>query len=233
MSSKAHRLAGILSLVSLVLVSLWAVTLIWGMARGGVVETFDQALAYVENRDWLYTLTYVNAVLLTVAVSLLFGALYACYQPQAPVWAAAGLVLVPVYSALNLVVYASQVTIVPQLLKLGPPPDAGDAASYFLGQMVQAWPGSTIAQLNGLAYAILGIPSLIFGCLLFHDGSLRRAAGVLLMANAIACIAGPVGQAAGLPVLALGTVAGGLLFLLALFPLTAAFLRSGPGWTPS
>ena len=91
--------------------------------------------------------------------------------------------------------------------------------------MIQAWPGSAIGILNGLAYAILGIPSIVFGLLLIRGSAMIRAAGVLLVLNAIACFAGPIGLVAGIKVLEMGTVVGGFLFLLALFPLTVGFLR--------
>ena len=71
-------------------------TIIWGAVRGDLVETLDQALDYVHNRDGLYLLTYANAVLFTLAVTMLFGALYAYFQPVAPGWTAVGIVLVPV-----------------------------------------------------------------------------------------------------------------------------------------
>ncbi|MFC2038018.1 hypothetical protein ACFLYD_08715 [Chloroflexota bacterium] len=161
------KAVGLLSLVSLILVLLWAVTLIWGVARGDVVETFDQALDYVHNRDGLYLVNYANAVLFTLTVTLLFGALYAYYQPVAPSWSAAGIVLVPVYSALNLLVYASQITIVPQLVRYQSLPGHEAAATFLLGQMIQLWPGSAIGIVNALAYAILGIPSIIYGLLLW------------------------------------------------------------------
>jgi hypothetical protein len=113
--SAKTRLVGLLAVITLGLVLLWAVTLVWGAVRGDQVETLDQALKYVYNRDGLYLLTYGNAVLFTLAATMLFGALYAHYQPVAPAWAAVGVLLVPAYSVMNLFVYASQITIVPQL----------------------------------------------------------------------------------------------------------------------
>jgi hypothetical protein len=220
------RAVGILSLVSLILLLLWAVTLIWDVARGDVVEDFYQALDYVHNRDGLYLVNYANAMLFTLTVTMLFGALYAYYQPVAPSWSAAGIVLVPVYSAFNLFVYASQITIVPQLVRYQSLPGHEAVAAFFLGQMIQLWPGSAIGIVNALAYAILGIPSIIYGFLLWGGNRLMRAASVLLVLSAIACLAGPIGLITGISTLQLGTALGGFIFLLALFPLTAAFLRA-------
>jgi hypothetical protein len=218
---------GILALVNLVLVTLWVVTLIWGMARSGAVETFDEALDQVHDHDGLYLVTYANAVFFTLSTTMLFGALYAYFRPVAPSWSAVGIVLVPVYSAFNLFVYASQITIVPQLVELQSLPGTDAAATFFLGQMIQIWPGSAIGIVNGLAYAILGIPSIIYGLLLWRGNRLRRAAGVLLVLNALACFAWLIGLVGGVPLLEIGTVVGGFLYWLALFPLTLGFLRIG------
>ncbi len=227
------KLVGVLSLIALVLTLFWAVMIIWGLARGDVVETFDQALEYAQDRGALYQLTYVDAVLITVAVTMLFGALYATFRPVAPAWSAIGIVFIPVYSAFNLFVYASQITVVPQLVELRSTSGSGAEVDVLLGQMVQAWPGSAIGILNGLAYAVVGIPSVIFGLLLMRGDAMMRAAGALLVLNAIACFAGPIGLVTGIPALELGTVIGGFLFLLALVPLSVAFLRVDAGAEPA
>lgn len=219
------RLVGMLALIALVFTLLWVLFMVLGMGSGATDDRLVEHLDQVQERDVLYTATYANALLVTVSVTMLFGALYAHYAPTAPAWAAVGIVFVPVYSALNLLVYASQITIVPQLLEFMPPPGSEGAASYFLAQMIQIWPGSAMGTVNGLAYAILGIPSIIYGLLLWRGNGLLRAAGVLLVVNAIACIAGPIGVVTGIPALEVGTVLGGFLFLSALVPLSFAFLR--------
>ena len=223
------RLVGLLSLITLCLTVLWAGLLAWGAVAGEAVETLDQALRYASARDWRYTLTYANAVLITLAATALFAALYAHYRRSAPAWCAVGVAFVPVYCGLNLLVYASQITIVPQLVASQELPGYGPAAAFLTAQMVQAWPGSAISVVNGLAYAVLGIPSIIFGLLLARGTAAMRTAGVLLILNAMACLAGPLGAVTGSPVLALGTVVGGAIFLLSLIPLTIAFLAGkGP-----
>lgn len=165
-------------------------------------------------------------------MTALFAALYAYFRPAAPARSAVGIVFVPVYCAFNLFVYASQITVVPQVAGLQALPGAGGAAAFFMGQMVQAWPGSAMGIVNGLAYAVLGIPSIILGLLLWGGNGLMRVAGVLLILNAIACLAGPLGRIAGIPVLELGTMMGRCLLLMSLAPLSVAVLRMDGEWTP-
>jgi hypothetical protein len=225
------RSIGILSLVTLVLVALWAGLLIWSMARGDAAGDLEQALAYVRGRDWLYSLVYLNATLFTLTATMLFGALYAHYRAAAPGWAAAGAILVPVYGAFNLFAYFSQISIVPALADWTVGPEYAAARDVLLGQMVQLWSGSAVGIVNGLAYAILGIPSVIYGAFLHRDGGLRRAAGILLALSGAASIAGLAGYVVPNELLGLGTVLGGLIFLLSLIPLTRAFLVRNTIWS--
>lgn len=219
------RMLGVVSLICLVVTILWLVLMIWGIVSVGTVETFEQALAHVAEPDALFFLTYVNATLVTLFATMLLAGLYVYFRPIAPEWSAIGLVFVPVYCVLNLFVYVSQITIVPRLLAFQGTAEYQDASSLLLGQMVQLWPGSAVATLNTLAYAILGIPSIIFGMGLVKQGTSKQLSGILLALNGLACIVGMVGFVVGSDLLEWGTSAGGVLFLLALIPLSLAFLR--------
>jgi uncharacterized membrane protein len=70
----------------------------------------------------------------------------------------------------------------------------------------------------------LGIPSIIFGWLLFQHNQRLRLAGLLLMLSGIASILGVFGILAGSELLSNGSVIGGILFLVALIPLSRALL---------
>ena len=213
-----ERTAGAVALICLLVTVIWLGLFVYDTATSGPVETFDQAVASAARLDLLEVLTYVNATLLTVSAMMLFGALYVLLKAKAPLWAAMGVVFVPIYGALNLFSYVSQLTIVPRLAALRP------AADIVLGQMVQAWRGSAVNVVNNLGYAVLGIPSILFGGLLAREGGLRWA-GILLAVSGGACVVGIVGVAAGSELLSLGSVVGGVLFLAALVPLSAGLLR--------
>lgn len=222
------RSLGVLAAVSFVLTGLWLGLLIAGIARSGPVGSFEQALAAAGRLDALYYATYANAALITLAVSALFAGLFAYCQPVGPGWSLVGFIFVPVYCALNLVVYLSQITIVPQLLALQQVGNTQGTATVLLSMALQAWPGSAVSVLNNLAYAVLGIPSLIYGAMLARGHGLLRAGGVLLALSGVACIVGMVGVILQDSLLSAGSVAGGVLFLLALVPLGPAFLYAGP-----
>ena len=211
---------GYISLFALILTVIWLAVLIASMSGAGPLDTFDQVLAHVSRLDALFYLAYVNAALIVVAATLLCCELYRLYREAAPYGALVGLAFVPVYAALNLFAYLSQITVVPSLIALRQQPEYHAAANLLLRQMIQQWPESGVAFFNGLAYAVLGIPSIIFGVLMFKRTPGLKWAGVLLALNGVACILGVIGFVVHSALLT-GTLAGGVLFLLALIPMSA------------
>lgn len=220
------KLLGVLSLICLVVTILWLVFLIAGMAVAGPLDSFEQVLAYISKADVLFYVTYANAALVTVSAVMLFAALYVYYKPMAPEWSSIGVTFVPIYGAMNLVVYLSQVTVVPHLIKLQSVPEYQVLSQFFLRQVIQQYPDSAIYIVNNLAYAVLGVPSIIFGILMLKSALVLRLGGVLLSLNGLACIAGFIGIAAQSAWLSQGSLAGGVLFLLALASMSWSFLQS-------
>jgi hypothetical protein len=213
------KLAAILCLICLILTVLWLGLLIADMATAGPLETFEQVAAHASRLHGLFYATYLNVALLTVAAVALFAVLYAWLKPAAPGWIVIGLVFTPIYGALNLVAYLSQVTLVPALVALRLDPQYTATADVLLRLTLQAWPQSAMAFFNGLAYAILGIPSMLYGALLWRRSGALRWGGVLLALNGVACILGVIGALTGSALLGQGALVGGVLFLAALFPL--------------
>lgn len=207
---------GILSGLCLIGTVLWLVFMIAGMAGAGPLDTFEQVLSYVSEAGVIYYLTYINAALITVLVLLLFAGLYLHYKPVAPFWVLSGIIFVPVYGMMNLIVYLSQITVVPRMLQLITIPEYQTMAQFLLQQGIQQWPGSAISVVNNLAYAVLGIPSIFFGVLMYRAGSMVRRGGIFLILNGVACMAGFVGIIMQNAWLSNGSLAGGVLFLLAL-----------------
>ncbi len=127
---------------------------------------------------------------------------------------------------MNLLVYLSQITLVPQLVEMHQQAETRAAAEALLRVAIQDLPGSTVGFFNGLAYGILGIPSIIFGIELARRSSTSlRVGGILLALNGVACITAVAGSLLDLAPLEFGSVLGGGLFLLALFLLTWGFFK--------
>ena len=224
------KILGWLSLITLVSVTLWLIIMIWDMATAGPMESFQQVLEHAQKGDWKFTFTYLNAGIFTVAATALMGGVYTIVKPILPEWSMVGLVFVPIYGTLNLIAYLSQITLVPALLDAASDPVMADTALLLLQQSLQLLPGSIIGFFNGLAYAILGIPSIIFGVALTKgEDRPLRISGWLLLLNGIASILGIVGYFTGSNILTQGTLLGGVIFWLALFPMTFGFFRSQDG----
>jgi hypothetical protein len=221
------RLAGSLSLLTLILSVIWLVLLITDRAAAGPMDTYEQVLTHVSNLNALFYITYFNAALITLAASLLFAVLYVYLKPYSATLAMMGLVFVPVYAVMNLSVYLSQISIVPALIVLQKQPELTAGAVVLLREMIQQWPASGASFFNNLGYAVLGIPSILYGYLLTGRGGGLKWGGLLLVLNGAACMLGAAGSLLGSRLLASGSLAGGVLFLAALFPISAAFLRRG------
>jgi hypothetical protein len=212
---------GTIALICLIVTAVWILLLIYQASTQGSPATADQAVAYVAYLDPVFYVTYGNAAMISLSATMLLAGLYIVLRDDAPMWAAMGVAFVPVYSLLTLFAYVSQITIVPRLVVLQP------GSNVLLAQMVQAWPGSAVNVLNNLGYAVLGIPSIVFGVLLaMRDVSLRLA-GILLALSGIASLIGMGGIVVQNVILSGGSIAGGLLFLAALIPLSVVLLREG------
>ena len=199
--------------------------LILFMARIGPIDTQEQAINSVTNPDWLFYLTYINAVIITILLTILFVGLYLYCKPSEPEWSMIGLIFVPVYCMLNLFSYFSQITIVPKLLSYQNVADNDVVFNIFLGQMVQGWQGSAVSVINNFAYAILGVSSIAFGVVLLKKRKFAKVSGIFLILNAIACIIGIIGIVAGNKIIGMGSAVGGFLFIIALVFLCFMFFK--------
>lgn len=154
------------------------------------------------------------------------GSLYELLRHRFPSLSIIALVFVPVYSLLNLFSYYSQITIVPRLIELGIDPQYRTLSDFLLRQLLQSWPDSAVSIINNGAYAVLGIPSIIFGILLPDLNRKLRISGVFLVLNGVACLVGIIGYVARQPLLSLGSLVGAVFFLAALAALSWFFLSN-------
>jgi hypothetical protein len=218
-----------LSLATLVVTILWVVLMIVGMAAAGPVDTFERALALAHDRGMIFTLTYINATLVTVFATMLLAGMYVWLRSADPVWATIAFAFVPAYAAMNLFAYVSQISLLPYAASLQVPAEYSTAAQFLTAQLVQQWPESLAAHINLLAYAILGIPLIIYGRLLTRSSGWLRLAGFLFILSGAASLTGLVGAIVQSPALMMGVTVSGVFFLLGLIPLAVGFK---PGRSP-
>ncbi len=216
-----------ISIILAILTGIWIICMILLMQRQGtVIASFKDAYDFVKDPGGLFYLTYLNVVVLTIFDVVLFGMLYLYFKPAYPVLSLSGLLFVPVYAAYNMFVYISQISVVQKIISYYEGHISEEVMQVLLGQFIQLWEHSTIAFLNNYAYAILGIPSVLFGIAIFRmKPGLSRATGLLLILSAFACLLGIIGIITGNQVLANGSAIGGGLFFLSLIGMSIIFWK--------
>lgn len=219
------KVLGWLALITLLFSAIWLVLLIADIVTAGPLDTFERVLAHVSAGGPLYYLTYLNAALVTISATAFMAALYRFVNRSIPLGSLVGLMFLPAYTVINLFVYLSQITIVPELLAALGRPEREPTALLLLEQMIQLWPESGAAFFNNLAYGLLGIPSILFGLVLWRSSRTLRWGGLLLALNGIACVLGVIGMLLGSRFLGIGSLVGGVLFIAALPMIATGMLR--------
>jgi hypothetical protein len=220
-----NRLLGYLSLITFILTILWLILLAISISSSGPMDSYEQVVSQLAKPDILFYLIYINAALTVFSVVFLYSGLFVYLNPYSPMLAEIGRGFIPVYAVMNLFVYLSQITIVPGLIALREQPAMQAPIDILLRQMIQQWSGSGAAFFNNLAYAILAIPSILFGLLLLGRNRNLQVSGILMALNGVACLAGIVGILMGNTLLGSGSLVGGVLFLLSLIPMSLHFLK--------
>lgn len=232
------RQISIVSMILALLTGIWIICMVLLMQQHGtIMATFEDAIDFVRDPGGLFYLTYLNVVVLTIFDVVLFGLLYLYFRQAYPALSLVGILFVPVYAAYNLFVYISQISVVQMIISDHDGVISEEVMQVLLGQFIQLWEHSTIGFLNNYAYAILGIPSILFGIAIYRmkpgaegrNGAgisgLNRVTGILLILNAMACFLGVAGIITGNHVLANGSAAGGGLFFLSLVGMGIIFWK--------
>jgi len=177
-------------------------------------------LKWASQPDIFYIVNYVNVTVLTIVVIGLFALLFSYFSEKNKTLALLAIIFIPVYGVLNLVCYSIQITVVPSIAA-----NALNSSSdiLFATELVQSISHSAIGFVNGLAYAILGIPSIIYGYML--SKSQKRISGLLLLINGVLCIIGIVGYILQNTILSAGILLGGVVFLVSLIFIVLDFGR--------
>jgi len=201
-------------------VLLVAVTAAWALLTIASASETDSSWSDAEYVEWIgspsiiTTVNYVNAALVTALAAVFFAFLSTATFQVAPVAVIVGAPFIPVYAAMNLIVYTSQITLVPRLAQAT---QAGSASFPVVVQLMQLSPQHTIVStLNLLAYAALAVPSIALGLGAMRRGARLTVSGVLLAASGAFSIVGFLGALVGSPLLEVGVLAGGGVFLVAL-----------------
>jgi hypothetical protein len=193
---------------------LFVQNVIWIVFTGLSMSQVQSAWTYIDYVNWaanpdiFFTGNYINATLLTINAVALYAFLYVFLKNKYENYAMLGLVFIPIYGVLNIISYSIQISVVPLIASSSL--DSPDKI-YFASQFIQANSKSIIGFMNGMAYAILGIPSMIYGFLMFRES--KKISGALITLNGVFCIVGIVGYTINNTLLGMGIMIGGIIFM--------------------
>jgi len=220
------RVLGIFIWIVIFTTAIWMTLIILRQLSLPPVETLADQVAAIESQYGLFVINYVDAALITLFSVAMFASFYVYFHRQAPVWAAIALAFVPMYGLTNMLVYLSQVFVVPGLLVQYHNPQTAATAGMLLEQFIHEWPGSAAAFANGLAYAMLGIPSLIVGILLSHQLKVGiRMGGILMVLSGILSILALIGMGFNSPILMSMILISGFVYMVALVFVAVNLMR--------
>jgi hypothetical protein len=221
-----QKTIGIISSIAILTNIIWILLMMLMEGNAPVFKTLGERISFIESKAILYKLSYLNAALLTVIGILFMTSLYIYSRKKNEFWPTIALVFIPIYGILNLFSYLSQVFIVPALLNLYKLPESKEISSILLNLTLHNWHGSIVESLNGLAYAILGIPSIIFPILIMRKPLVLACGGIMLMTSGVLAIIAFLGTLVSTQYLTSISIIGGILATLANFPIAYHYLFS-------
>ncbi|MCG8402033.1 MAG: hypothetical protein MJA84_10595 [Firmicutes bacterium] len=199
-------------------------TIIWviltGISMSQVKSSWSDTeyLRWVSKPDIFYTLNYINATIFTFIAIVFYTVLFRYLYEKSKLLGLLGFVFIPVYGVLNLICYSMQITIVPSIAN-HTLISSGDI--LFVSQLIQSKSGTLIGFINGLAYAILGVPSIIYGYMLIKD--MKKLSVLFILLNGILCIVGIIGFMIKNNIMSNGVMLGGIVFLISLVVMVLEF----------
>ncbi|MGF1585627.1 MAG: hypothetical protein ACFCUM_09920 [Bacteroidales bacterium] len=196
------------SLILLVQTVIWLVFTGVSMSQVESSWTSEDYVDWASDPDIFFMGNYINATLLTITAIMLFAFLYNYLKIKYGSYASIGFVFIPIYGVINIFCYSIQISVIP-LIAINSL-DSPDKI-YFASQFIQANYTSFIGFMNGMSYAILGIPSIVYGILMFRE--LKKFSGIFISLNGVFCIIGIIGYIIENNILASGIMIGGILFM--------------------
>jgi len=217
---------GWLGLVLFLITLTWIILLILSDSTTLTPETIDEKIVMIQSEQTIYTISYLNAGSLTFFNIMFMSALYLYCKENNEFWSTVSFVFVPIYGIANLFSYLSQIFLVPELLQLYQSPATQQFARLLLSLTIHTWPGSIVEAINGMAYALLGIPSIILPLIGLRGSRLLAVGGFLLIASGILSIIAFLGILTSIGYLTNLSTVGGAVFLFSLLPISFHFLTA-------
>ncbi|MBN2092161.1 hypothetical protein JW964_21255 [candidate division KSB1 bacterium] len=223
-----HKTIARLTLAVIITTVIWIILMIITGWDFQPTTTLPEKIAAMHPPGFLHYLTYVNATLITLFTVAMFAGFYNFCNKYAPIAPDLGLIFIPIYGLGNLMVYLSQIFVVPYLLEIYHAPETQKIAEVLLGLMLQNWPGSAMEALNSVSYGVLGISSIIMGTIMIQQPPPLRHGSYLLILSGIFSIIGVIGLGLKISALSMLIVISGVIYLIGLIFIYAHFRKYSP-----
>ena len=221
-----NKTIGWITLVLIITHLLWIALMGLSQASSPEVTSIQEKIQAIENQKSLYIVNYLNAALLTLITVFFMSAIFAYFRQTNSFWPMIAFAFIPIYGLANLISYLSQISVIPSLITLFRENETQTITLVLLKLTIHTWPGSAIQTLNALAYAILGIPFIIFPLIWFRHSKLLMISGVLLATSGVLSIIAFIGLVAGIGFLTPLSIISGIAFVTSLFPVAYYFLSA-------
>ena len=211
-----YKTAGIMTLL------LFFTLIVWGIISSISIAEIEQYNSRREFVDFLtsssliYKLNYIIATALTFLTVAFFSSLYLDNKDKYPLLSLIGIMFVPIYAVLNIIIYSSQISIVPDIarhINL----EGNALLDHWVFQMIQSTYGTIFSKINAFAYAILGIPSLCFAAAIRRKDRMGKIAALLLTTYALFCTFAFIGTGFDIKPLSVLLNVAFLIFVLSAF----------------
>jgi hypothetical protein len=205
-------IAGGLSILTIIA---WIVLMALNVYEGDIEDQLNQ----LKNNTILYSLSFINASLISIFISLIFIVLAFFFRMNNQIHMSdiASIVFLIPYIALSSISYVSQYTILLQWISSG-----GEHYSYAI-----LWyfnnPDSLAIFINSLGYAIFSIAALFLCFKLIKNRGLDALTGLFLLLSAVTTLIGFAGYGLDNQLLLTGIVIGGFF----IFPFNICIIIRG------
>jgi hypothetical protein len=206
--------AKLIALILFLLLIAWGIISPITISEINGFKSRNEFIQFLTDTSLIYQLNYVIATLMTFFTVAMFSALYLEAKEELPLESHIGILFVPMYAVTNIIVYGSQIRIVPEIIKNL---EMGNnmILDHWVFQMLQSVHGSIFNIVNAFAYAVLGIPCIFFAFSLYKKNRMGKIAAILLILTAIASFIGFIGANIYSATLVEGIRISGFIFIAA------------------
>ncbi len=224
------RYIGYSSAAFIVTIMLWIIISLLIPDGGGRIETAEDFFnsRTVNFDQQLYRFVFLFMIsCITVSI---YTSLYQFCRRKSPELSMLGMIFIPAYLVLSISMYAFSLAVIPILDSLHSSPSTKDLSLVLVSHFITG-SGSTAMSMNSLPYTLIGIPSLIFGYVMFKMDKAVKAAGGLIFISGIGYISGIFSVFGSSNILSMVAAGGGISFIISLIIMSYLFFKPG-GYSP-